>query len=86
MGPLGEMLAIPVELAADHAITTTMCGLAPSTIRFCPLQPCGVAASPPIENQRVPDAEPDGPAGPKTQGPVASRWLVIAAVTSGMSG
>jgi hypothetical protein len=31
-------------------------------------------------------AEPDRPAGPETQGSVASRWLVIAAITSGMSG
>jgi hypothetical protein len=35
---------------------------------------------------REPDAEPDRPAGPETQGSVASRWLVIAAITSGMSG
>jgi hypothetical protein len=35
---------------------------------------------------REPDAEPDRPAGPETQGSVASRWLVIAVITSGMSG
>lgn len=35
---------------------------------------------------REPDAEPDRPAGQETQGSVASRWLVIAVITSGMSG
>jgi len=35
---------------------------------------------------REPDADPDRPAGPETQGSVASRWLVIAVITSCMSG